>query len=351
MRRAPVSDLGLRIGAPAMFVVVVALALLVTSFPSHGQQPAKVYRIGWLGVGGPVPTNADPHDCPVKDPGWQAFREGLRERGYIEGQNVSIECRWTAGREEQAASIAAELVSLRVDLIVAYGTALVRAATQATGTIPIVMVAVIDPVGRGLIASLAHPGGNVTGLAYTAGVEIAGKRLQLLKEAVPKVSRVAVLAYAGGPPNPGYRRETEAAAQALDITPQFYEVRDPNEFEAAFGAMTKARAEALLVMPSPSFAFHAKRLVDLAARSRLPAVYPGSYHAEAGGLIVYGVNEPDIFRRLGLYLEKIFKGANPGDLPVEQPTKFDLIINLKTAKALGLTISQSLLLRADEVIQ
>jgi putative ABC transport system substrate-binding protein len=277
--------------------------------------------------------------------------EGLRERGYIEGQNLVIERRYTEGQDERAPSLAAELVSLKPDLIVAHGTAQVRAVKQATSEIPIVMVGVVDPVGRGLVATLAHPGGNVTGLADTVGLEILGKRLQLLKEAVPKVSSVALLYYSGAQPNPLFKESYQAAARALDVTYQLYGVRDPEEFEGAFTAMTKARAEALQVDPHPFWMGHVQRIVDLAAKSRLPAMYPGREFVEAGGLMAYQSNRPDIFRRIGFYADKIFKGANPGDLPVEQPTKFDLVINLKAAKALGLTIPQSLLSRADEVIR
>jgi ABC-type uncharacterized transport system substrate-binding protein len=350
MRQLRVLNCQLRIGSTAIFIVTLALGILAAPLPSDGQQPAKVYRIGYLGFN-PDTTDRTPQDCP-REPGplQQAFREGLREHGYIEGQNLVIECRWTEGREERAPALAAELVSLKLDLIVAMGTLQVLAAKQATSTIPIVMVGVVNPVGRGLVASLAHPGGNVTGLTDML-IEMEGKRLQLLKEAVPKASRVAVLSYLTGAPRSGFRKEEEAAARALGVTLQFHEVRGLEEFPNAFTAMTKARAEALLVVPDPFFHEHAQRIVELAAQSRLPAIYPYRGAAQAGGLLAYDVNRPDIFRRLGFYVDKILKGAKPADLPVEQPTKFELIINLKTAKALGLTIPQSLLIRADEVIQ
>ena len=329
----------------------VALALLAAPTPSHAQEPAKIYRIGYLGTS-LAPTDKTPQNCPLKgSPYYQAWVVGLRERGYIPGQNLVIECRWTEGREERAPALAAELVSLKPDLIVAVGTNQVQAAKQATSTLPIVMGGVIDPVGRGLVASLAHPGGNVTGSSVTVGVEIEGKRLQLLKEAVPTVSRVAVLVHTGGPPEPLIEREREAAARALGLTLQSFDFRAPEELEGAFTAMTKARAEALYVAPRPFILAIVQRIVDLAAQSRLPAMYPIREAVPAGGLLAYDVNQPDIFRRLGVYVDKIFKGANPGDLPVEQPTKFELVINLKTAKALGLTIPPSLLMRADEVIQ
>jgi ABC-type uncharacterized transport system substrate-binding protein len=277
--------------------------------------------------------------------------EGLRERGYIPGQNLVIECRGTEGRDERAPARAAELLSLKPDLIVAVGTPNVRAAKQATSTIPIVMVGVSNPVERGLVASLAHPGGHVTGLTDEASLAIDRKRLQLLKEAIPTVSRVAVLVYSGSPPEPIYQREGEAAAQALNVTLQFYEVRGPEELQGAFTAMTKARAEVLFVQPVNLFYLHARRIVDLAAQNRLPAMYHSREFVEAGGLMAYGVNNPDISRRLGFYVDKILNGAKPGDLPVEQPTKVELVINLKTAKTLGLTIPPSVLARADELIE
>jgi len=340
---------------PRAVVLSVILALLAVPVCSPGQQPTKVYRIGYLSdAEGTAPTDTSPQHCPLKGgPYWQAFVAGLRERGYIPGQNLIIECRWTEGRDERAPALAAELVSLKVDLLVALGTNQVRAAKQATSTLPIVMLGVINPVERGLVTSLAQPGGNVTGLTDTVGTQIGGKYLQLLTEAVPTASRVAVLLHPSGPQTPpsGTLRETQAAARALGVTLQSYEVREPEELEGAFTAMTKARAEALLVDPHPFFDVHNQRIVDLAARSRLPAMYPGRGYVEAGGLLAYGVNEPAIRRRIGLYVDKIFKGAKPGDLPVEQPTTFELIINLKTAKALGLTIPPMLLIQAEEVIR
>jgi putative ABC transport system substrate-binding protein len=261
-----------------------------------------------------------------------------------------MEYRWTGTPVEQAPALAAELVKLKVDLILVAGNSRTIPTKQATSAIPIVMVGVIDPVEVGLVASLAHPGGNVTGLTFTAGPEIAAKHLDLLKEAVPKLSRVAVLLdpasyYAA------QARETQAAARTLGLTLQFYEVRHPTEFAGAFTAMTTARAEALLVLPHPFMYVHGRRIAELAAQSRLPAMYPFLDAVKAGGLMAYATNYPDMFRRAATYVDKILKGAKPGDLPVEQPTKFELLINLKTAKALGLTIPQSLLIRADEVIQ
>ncbi|MFI5340489.1 MAG: ABC transporter substrate-binding protein [Candidatus Methylomirabilales bacterium] len=333
----------------AVLSAILALGLLAAPVPSPGQQPAKVYRIGWLSTRRYEPP---PQNCPLKgSPYWQAWVEGLRERGYIPGQNLVIECRFTEGRDERAPALAAELVNLKVDLLVVNGTSQVRAAKQATSTIPIVMFSVIDPVTRGLVASLAHPGGNVTGLTDDAGLEILGKYLQLLKEAVPTVSRVAVLEYSGGSRESTWGRLMEAEARALGVTLQFHVVRDPKELEGAFTAMIKARAEALLEVPHQFFDNHIQRIVDFAARSRLPAIYPQRDYVEAGGLLAYGVNHFDILRRLGFYVDRILKGAKPGDLPVEQPTTFELIINLKTAKALGLTIPPTLLIQAEEVIR
>jgi putative ABC transport system substrate-binding protein len=334
--------------------MALALALLATPVPSDAQQPGRVYRIGYFGGGAPAPNDTTPRQCPIKGgPTWQAFVEGLRERGYIQGQNLVIECRYTQGRQERALALAAELVSLKVDLLVAVAADQVRTAKLATSTLPIVMVGVTDPVQRGLITGIARPGGNVTGVTDTVGGEIAGKHLQLLKEAVPTVSRVGFLDYYTDPltPRSGLRREAEVTARALGVTPLFFAVTDPKDFEIAFAAMTKARVGAFLPVGATAFLADAQRLVDLATQSRLPAVYAAGEFVQAGGLMSYGANTPDIFRRLGLYVDKIFKGANPGDLPVEQPTKLDLLINLKTAKALGLTIPPSLLMRADEVIE
>jgi ABC-type uncharacterized transport system substrate-binding protein len=341
---------------PSEGALVVALAVGVLAAPmsSHAQQPGKVYRIGYLSPGNPpASANTTPQQCPIKGwPSWQAFLAGLREHGYTLGQNLLIECRWAQGQAERAPALAAELVSLTPDLIVAGGWSHnILAAKQATRTIPILMVTVTDPVGKGFVASLAHPGGNVTGLTDTAGVEVVGKQLQLLKEAVPTASRVAHLYSPAATPTPGWGTDREAAARALGVTLQTYPVRAPEELEGIFTAMTKARAEALLVETSGFFDAHQQRLVELAAKSRLPAMYSGRWFVDAGGLMSYWANVTAIWRRVGFYVDKIFHGTNPGDLPVAQPEKFDLVINLKTAKSLGLTIPQSLLIRADEVIE
>jgi ABC-type uncharacterized transport system substrate-binding protein len=277
----------------------------------------------------------------------------MRERGYTLDQNLTIECRYTDGKNERAAAFAAELVDLKVDLIVAANTNQVRAAMNATRTIPIVMYAVIDPVSRGLVASLARPGGNVTGLTDDAGLEILGKYLELLKQAVPTVSRVAALRNQGamGDPSLAWGTILETEARALGVTLQSYVVQAPEDLEGAFAAMTRAKAEALLVVPSPFFGYHRKRIIGLAAQSRLPAMYPDRPDVEAGGLMAYAVDDLETARRLAAYVDRLLKGAKPGDLPVEQPTRFILILNLKTAKALGLTIPPTLLLQADEVIR
>ncbi len=329
----------------------LALIVLAAPWPALGQQSGKGYRIGFLAVG-PAPAEKTPNNCPSQGaPAWRARVEVLREYGYVEGRNVAFECRWTEGRDDRAPALAAELVSLKVDLILAVGTPQVRAAKQATSTIPIVMSDVIDPVGQGLVTSLSHPGGNVTGATDTVGTEIVGKHLQILKEAVPKASRIAVLSYANPTPDTSFQREVQVTAQALRVTLQPYGVRDPKELPTAFTAMSKARTDALLVLPHPMLYMDVERLIDLAARGRLPAIYSSRAAVDAGGLLAYAVNDPDRFGRFGYYVDRILKGAKPADLPVEQPTKFELLINLKTAKALRLTIPPSLLNRADEVIE
>jgi putative ABC transport system substrate-binding protein len=309
---------------------------------AHAQQQAgKVPRIGFLGV-------TSPSDRPSL---LDAFRQGLRELGWVEGQNVVIDYRYAEGRVDRLPDLAADLVRLKVDLIVSEGTQGVTAAKNATETIPIVMTTVRDPVGTGLIASLARPGGNVTGMSGSAGLEIVGKQLELLKETVPKIRRVAILS---NPANAYHQlaiREVNVAAQSLGVQLQLLEARGPNEFDGAFAAMAKERVEALLVVSDVIFNNHRTRLADLAARSRLPAAYGVRESVEAGGLMSYGTSFLDLYRRSAAYVDKILKGAKPADLPVEQPTRFELVINLKTAKALGLQVPPMLLARADEVIE
>ena len=345
-------DIGLRRGEVVLGVLLM-LVLLAAPVPSLGQQPGKVYRIGWLWSSRP---ETDPRVCWRKpSPFRQAWTEAMQGRGYTLGQNLILECRYTEGREERAIPFASELVNLKPDLILASGTSQVRAVKQATTSIPVVMHDVIEPVRRGLVASLARPGGNVTGVTDTAGVEIYAKFLQLLKEAVPTISRVALLRYAAASREPGWmsevNKEIEAEARALGVVLRPYYVTAPEELEDAFVAMTKARSDAFLLMPHPYWGTHIQRIVDFAARSRLPAMYPDKSNAEIGGLMAYAVDPLDTGRRIAQYADRIFKGAEPGDLPVEQPTKFTLILNLKTAKALGLTIPSALLIQAEEVIR
>jgi putative ABC transport system substrate-binding protein len=322
--------------------IVALVALGAVPLAADGQQAAKVGRRGYLSLN----LAASPH---LRD----AFLQGLRDLGYVEGRNVVIEYRDAEGKLERLPALAAELVALKVDVILAEGGTLgPRVAMQATTTIPIVFVAG-DPVGSGLVTSLARPGGNVTGLS-SLGPELVGKRLELLKQALPGVDRVAVLRQ---PTALGERtakdmlKAADVAARALGVQPQFIEAQGPDDFDRAFSDMTRARAGALTLLPSARFLREHRRLVDLAAKNRLPAVYTSREFVDAGGLMSSGANQPDLFRRAATYVDKILKGAKPGDLPVEQPTKFELVINLKTAKALGLTIPQSVLAHADEVIQ
>jgi ABC-type uncharacterized transport system substrate-binding protein len=320
------------------FLAATGAVLLAVPVGATAQQAGKVPRIGFLGV--------------FAGPNFDAFRQALRELGWVEGQNIVIDYRSAEGRLDRLPDLAAELVRLKVDIIVAVATQGVAAAKNATETIPIVMISgSADPVGLGFIASLARPGGNVTGLSYSVGPEIAGKGLGLLKEIVPKVRRVAILSNPASPVQPLFIREVKTAAPSLGVQLQLLEVRGPDEFDSAFSAMAKERVGALLVVADSMLIFHQKRLVDLAARSRLPVACGTRESVEAGGLMSYGPSVRDLFRRAATYVDKILKGAKPGDLPVEQPTKFELVINLKTAKALGLTIPRSLLGRADEVIE
>jgi len=313
-------------------IITLALALLAVPSPSRAQHPAKIYRIGFLAPD-PAPTEPNPQQCPTKPrpgSGYQGWVEGLREHRYIEGQNLVTDCRWVAGRWERVPALVAEVVSLKPDLILAVGNRVASAVKEATRTIPIVVPNIVDPVGWGLIASLARPGGNLTGLTSTVGPEVAGKQLGLLKEVVPTLSRVAVLSDPAGAAgvNTAYRRQMLTDAQGLGLTLQFYDIPDPKEYEAAFAAMPRARVEALLVQLYSFNYTHARKIAELAVQSRLPALYGFQPPAPFEGLMSYSVNYPGMFRRAATYLDKIFKGANPGDLPIEQPTKFDLTINL-----------------------
>ena len=321
-------------------VALLAVFLLAAPLAAEAQAPAKVPRIGFLSARSPT-------DNPYFI---EAFRQGLRELGYVEGQNIAIEYRFAEGRPERLPALAAELVRLKVDVIVTGGPPAPEAAKQATGTIPIVFAVAGDPVAEGLVASLARPGGNITGLASIAP-EVVGKQLELLKEVAPKVSRVAVLQNPSNQAHPLRLRQAEGAARALGVQLHIVQARTPPEIDAAFAAMRSQRAGGVLVLRDPLFLAQRTQIAALAAKSRLPAVYGLREEAEAGGLMAYGANVPLMYRRAATYVDKILKGAKPADLPVEQPTKFELVINLKTAKALGLTIPPSLLQRADEVIQ
>jgi putative ABC transport system substrate-binding protein len=322
------------------FIEVIAGGLLAAPLTADAQQAAKVPRIGFLG------NSTAALEANLVGP----FREGLRELGYVEGRNILIEYRWAEGKNERLPALIAELIALKVDVIVTAGTPAALAVKKATTSIPLVMAAVGDPIGVGLVASLARPGGNVTGLSAIAP-ELEGKRLELLREVVPKLSHIAVLWNPDNPFQPGSLKETRAAAQVLGIKVQLLGVRTAEDFPAAFAAILKERPDALLVLADRIFLHNRARIVDFEAKRRLPGMYPYRELVEAGGLMSFGPSYADMHRRAATYVDKILKGAKPADLPVEQPTKFDLVINLKTAKALGLTIPPSLLGRADEVIQ
>jgi len=324
------------------FLTMVPVALLAAPLAAEAQEAAKIARIGWL-TGN---LAANPHTR-------EAFLQGLRDLGYVEGRNLVIENRDAEGKVERLPALSAELVALKVDVIVAPGTLAALAAKHATRTLSIVFPVAIDPVQSGLVPSLARPGGNVTGLSFV-GPELVGKCLEQLKQAVPGVSRVAVLWQPGGigeRTEEDMLKEAETATRALGVRLQLVEARGPADIDRAFSDITRGRAGALAVLGSVMFLNERRRLVDLAAKNRLPAVYAQREFVDAGGLMAYGPNVADLFRRAATYVDKILKGAKPGDLPVEQPTKFDLVVNLRTAKALGLTIPPSLLLRADEAIQ
>jgi putative tryptophan/tyrosine transport system substrate-binding protein len=323
------------------FISGSTVSLLAAPLAAEAQQAGKVYRIGYLSAssGASNPRNLE------------AFRQGLRELGWVEGQNIVIEYRWAEGRFDRLPDLAADLVRLKVDVIAAAATPAALAAKNATGTVPIVAVSLTHPVELGLVASLARPGGNVTGLSYSVGADIFGKDLELLKEVVPRVRRVAVLSNPDSPARPLTIRNVKDAARSLGVQLQLLEARGPEGFDGAFAAMAKERVGALLVVQDPAFIPHRARLIELAAKNRLPSIFTQREDAEAGGLMSYGPSLADLYRRAGTYVDKILKGVMPADLPIEQPEKFELVINLKTAKAFGLTIPPSLLQRADQVIE
>lgn len=320
--------------------VLLALGIFAAPAPAAAQQAGKVYRIGFIAMAPPATT----------EPLLAAFRQGLREHGWVEGQNVTIEQRWAEGAIAQLPGLAQELVRSNVDLILAWGTPPTAAARQATKTIPIVIVGVGDPLGSGFVASLARPGGNVTGVTNIAR-DLSAKVLELLKEVVPRAKRVAVLRNATNPVSEVFLKETRAAADTLGIRLQVVGVGQPDELDGAFAAMGRERAEAVTVLADPMFISQRERIAKLAVGHRLPSAFPRRESVEAGGLLSYGPNLRDQVRRAAAYVDRIFKGAKPAELPVEQPTTMELVINLRTAKALGLTIPQSVLLRADHVIE
>jgi putative ABC transport system substrate-binding protein len=306
------------------------------------QQPRNSYRIGWLGTNAP--------QSPTALPLVEAFRKGLSELGWVEGKNIVIEWRFSEGSGERFGDLAAELVHLKVDLIVATAAPATYAAKQATTTIPIVGIVLTDPVGQGFAASLVRPGGNVTGLA-SLFPELAAKRLELLRETLPGVSRVAVLWNAANPGNAHQFEATKVAARTMSLRLQSVEVRGPDDFQSALAAMTRARPEALLILADPLILAYRTQIVDFAARRRLPTMHPFRESVEVGGLMAYSVDLPDMYRRAATYVDKILRGAKPADLPIEQPTKFEFVINMKAAQVLGLAIPQSILLRADRVVE
>jgi putative ABC transport system substrate-binding protein len=318
--------------------------LLALSFPAEAQQSSKIPRVGFLLQRvSPTPTTPDPFA--------DAFRQGLRDLGYIEGKNILVEYRYAEGKRDRTPSQVAELVQLKVDVLVLRSLSAIRVAKQATKTIPIVILTNVDPVATGLIDSLARPGGNITGISLLTR-ELSGKRLELLKEAVPGISRVGVLRDADSAAAAIDSKEYEAAARALKIQFLSLEVRGPNpDYEGAFQAAAKGRASAIITISGPLATSYSKRIADLAIKYRLPSMHEGRQLVEAGGLMSYSSSDTEGFRRAATYVDKILKGAKPADLPVEQPTKFEFVINLKTAKQIGLTIPQSVLYRADKVIR
>ena len=317
--------------------LALCFSFFVLNFPAHAQQPTKIPLIGRL--------NNSPNTARS-----DAFRAGLRELSYVEGKNIVVDDRNTEGKEDRMPALVAELVRLKVAVIVTGGTGITRAAKAATSTIPIVMTNDPDPVANGLVASLARPGGNITGLA-TLDPELSGKRLEILREVVPKLSRVAVLWNSTTPGTAPALREIELVAKAFEVRLQYLDVQNPKDFEPAFRAAAKGRADGVLVLSGRIIGFQRAQIVELAAKNRLPTIYPNSQFVEAGGLMFYGVNILDLDRRAAVYVDKILKGRTPADLPVEQPMKFEFIVNLNAAKQIGLTFPPNVLVRADRVIR
>ena len=319
---------------------LAALALIVQSVSAEAQSTGKIHRIGWLASGSSAASLRF----------FEAFKDGLREAGWIEGQNITIDSRYAEGKSDRFPALAAELVQLKVDVIATVTTPAGLATKNATSVIPIVAMNVAQPVELGLIASFGRPGGNVTGISWP-DLEIFGKEIALLKELVPNVRLVAILSNPTNPAHGFVIKKVKAAAGSLGLELRFVEASKLEQLDGAFAAMVKERADAALVVADGLFGLHRKRLAELAARNRLPATYGLSENVEAGGLMSYGPNRLAAYRRGAFLVDKILRGAKPADLPVEQPTKYDLVINLMTAKALGLTIPPSVLLRADQVIQ
>jgi putative ABC transport system substrate-binding protein len=320
--------------------VAIALTLAFGGAEADAQQPKKVPRVAWL-TSSPLSGNANRIE---------AFRQGLRELGYVEGENIVIEYRSGEGNRDRVPALAVELVHLKVDVIVTAGASTTRSAKAATTTVPIVMAQDIDPVESGFVTSLARPGGNITGLS-TLAPELSGKRLELLKEIVPKLSRVAVLGTSTVPGHSQMIREIERAAKAFSVKLQYLDVLDSKSIENAFRAASKERAEAILTLQSPIVFSQRAQILDLAVKNRLPVMYFQTEYVDAGGLMSYSANLNDLARRAATYVDKILKGAKPSDLPVEQPKKFDFVINLKAAKQIGLTVPPNVLVRADRVIR
>jgi putative tryptophan/tyrosine transport system substrate-binding protein len=318
-------------------VAVLTLGILAAPLAVEAQPAGKVWRIGFLRGSAPPQSEIE------------AFRQGLRELGYVEGKNLVIEYRWAEGKEERLPSLAAELMLLNVDLILSSAPAATRAAKEASTTIPIVMVTVADPVAFGFVRSLARPGGNVTGFAFQHP-ELSGKRMALLKEAIPKLSRLAVLWNGANPYKAVDMKEVQAAADTFGVTLQSLPVDGPQDFERAFGAARQGRADALITLEDPFTVAHRARIVELTRTHQLPALYGRRVYVDAGGLMSYGPDPIEQYRRAAIYVDRIFKGAKPANLPVEQPTRFELVINLRAAKTLGLTFPPSLVLRADQAI-
>jgi putative ABC transport system substrate-binding protein len=322
------------------FSILPVIAVMGVGAIAQAQQPTKIPLIGSLS-GSSASTSPARHE---------AFRQGLRDLGYVEEKNIVIEPRWADGKFDRLPALAAELVRFKVDIIVTGGPQATRPAKQATSTIPIVMAQDPDPVGNGFVASLARPGGNITGLS-TLAPELSGKQLELVKEIVPRLSRVAVFGTSINSGNAQTLREVELAAKVFGVKLQYLDVLSPKDIETAFRAASKGRADAVLMLPGSVLVLQRSQLADLAAKNRLPAIYPQPDYTEAGGLMYYGANTADLFRRAATYVDKILKGAKPADLPVEQPKTFEFIINLKAAKQIGLIIPPNVLARADRVIR